>query len=144
MGSIRYESGQPDHPISPGRIVVEVHDDGRVALAFERFSTRRSWTATQLPALWKLLTTALEHARFPERPQLTSVPPDTIRYAITRRLGDAEERVLLDPNEQYADFSELVMTVVAQMAGMEVLGFELPDGEPRYVEDVREVGSPPA
>jgi hypothetical protein len=135
---IRYESGQPDHPISPGRIVVELHEDGRVALTFERFSTHRSWTGTQEPALWSVLASALERARFPERPPMTSVPPDTISYSISRRVGNAEESVWLEPNEQYVDFSELVMSVVAQMAGKEVLGFDIPD-EPRYVTDVREV-----
>jgi hypothetical protein len=137
VGAIRYESGQSHHPISPGRTVIEFDAGGEVTLSYERLASKRRWTARQEPTTWMKLNEALGEAHFPERLPPGPVMPDTISFTISRRVNDAVEIVSLVPNPQYAKFSALVLSVIAQMTGREILGFDLP-GEPRYVTDARE------
>jgi hypothetical protein len=135
--SIHYESGQENHPISSGRIVLELEHDGSVRLVHERRGTKREWTAQQTSALWPAAATALESAGFPKPPPPGPVPPDTIGFTITCMRDGHRESVALTPSAQYAQVSRLFMAVITQTGGPAVLGFDLPD-EPPYVTDARE------
>ncbi len=133
ISSIRYESGHADHPITPGRTVIELERGGGVRLTYARLKSTRTWTAKQDPALWPAAIAALEQASFPAKPVQRVVPADSLSFTIT-----ADDRsVSLHYCEPYAKFVRVMCAIVLQMAGKDVLGYDLP-GEPRYVTDVHE------
>jgi hypothetical protein len=134
ISSIRYESGHPEHPVSPGRTVVELeHGDG-VRVTYSRLKSTRVWTARPEPALWAAVVAALDDAQFPAKPPPAVVRADSLTFSITVD----DQRVALDFCPQYEKLVRVMAALVAQTAGKDVLGYDLPD-EPRYVTGVQEV-----
>lgn len=131
--TLRYDAGQADHPISPGRTVIELDPAGSVRVTYSRLGTTRVWTAKQEPALWPAAVAALEHAKFPSKPPPGIVPADSVSFSISCN----GQSVALTYCPQYAEIVRLMAAIVAQTAGKDVLGYDLPN-EPRYVTDVRE------
>ncbi|MGE5182893.1 MAG: hypothetical protein ACM31C_12555 [Acidobacteriota bacterium] len=133
ISSIRYESGHPDHPITPGRTVIELDRGGGVRVTYSRLKTTRAWAAQQAPALWPAVLAALDHAKFPAKPPPGVVRADSLTFSVTVD----DQSVSLDFCPPYEPLVRLMAAIVVQTAGKEVLGYDLP-GEPRYVTDVRE------
>ncbi|HEY8076990.1 MAG TPA: hypothetical protein VIF62_22840 [Labilithrix sp.] len=135
--AIRYECGEANHPISPGRTVIELDEEGFVRLTHERLGVRRAWTGQHVRALWPMMANALAQADFPRRPPPGAAPPDSIGFSIACSRGGEILSVTLLPSPAYAGFCRLMTSVIAQMTGVEILGFELP-AEEAYVVGVRE------
>lgn len=130
---VKYSVGNPHAPIGNGAITVELAADGAVRLVVEKHPSRREWAGRAEAALWATLSSALAGAGFPAKPSRVTAPPGTASFELQVERADGRiEATSGFPSPEYKDVSVLFMTIVSQMTGKEVLGFELPS-ETRYV-----------